>query len=521
MIVSNKYLNHKPLQYGKKFYFSEFLAERIIQIIAILSIGFIIAIFYYVFQEATYAFVDPEKNSQQVVDNKENQLENSELQDTNSTTDETSQEKDKPESYSPDPVETKPSKSITKSENTSDLKPETYKPESYSPDPVETKLTKSKTKSESTSDLKPEINKPESYTPDADVSENKSKTSDKSKLKSVETSELKPETYSPETENSKSDKKNKAHILEKKNQENEPIITDNINIEEEDTNSNSTSVIPEQISQNPDSDSPEQKVTIKKLFTSNDYIDDKPQYVWQPISNIPKYSLIPLFVGALKVTLIGLLIAAPIAILAAIFTVAFAPRWMREIIKPAIEILAGFPSVVIGFFCLLTLATVLQDIFDTTFRLNSFVGGIGMALAVIPIIFTVTEDALSAVPKFMKEASLALGASRWQTAIRVTLPAAAPGVFAAIILGFGRAFGETMIALMATGNAALVSGDIFESVRTMAATIGAEMAEVEFHSIHYGVLFLIGAILFVITFSLNAIAEFYVRKRLMKKFQGL
>jgi phosphate transport system permease protein len=188
--------------------------------------------------------------------------------------------------------------------------------------------------------------------------------------------------------------------------------------------------------------------------------------------------------------------------------------------KPSIEILAGFPSVVIGFFCLMTLATVVQSITGAPFRLNSLVGGIGMSIAVIPIIYTVTEDALSAVPKYMKEASIALGASRWQTAYRVLLPAATPGVFAAIILGFGRAFGETMIALMATGNAALVSTDILESVRTMAATIGAEMAEVEFHSVHYGVLFLIGAVLFVITFTLNAVAEFYVRKRLLKRFQG-
>jgi phosphate transport system permease protein len=120
----------------------------------------------------------------------------------------------------------------------------------------------------------------------------------------------------------------------------------------------------------------------------------------------------------------------------------------------------------------------------------------------------------------MKEASLALGASKWQTAWRVILPSALPGVFAALILGFGRAFGETMIALMATGNAALNSANIFESVRTLAATIGSEMAEVEFRGVHYGVLFLIGAVLFIITFALNAFAEFYIRKKLMKKIQG-
>ncbi|MBM2813734.1 MAG: phosphate transporter permease subunit PstC [Ignavibacteria bacterium] len=265
----------------------------------------------------------------------------------------------------------------------------------------------------------------------------------------------------------------------------------------------------------------EEPVTMKQIFTANDYIDNKPAYIWQPIGTVPKFSFIPLFIGALKVTLIGLLLAAPIGILAAIFSVAFAPKWMKETIKPAIELLAGFPSVVIGFFCLITLATIIQEFFHTTFRLNAFVGGIGMALAVIPIIFTMTEDALTAVPKHMKEASFALGASRWQTAWRVLLPAAIPGVFAAVILGFGRAFGETMIALMATGNAALVSANIFESVRTMSATIGSEMAEVEFRSIHYGVLFLIGSILFIITFSLNAIAEFYIRKKLIKRIQGL
>ncbi|MDQ1266305.1 MAG: Phosphate transport system permease protein [Bacteroidota bacterium] len=265
----------------------------------------------------------------------------------------------------------------------------------------------------------------------------------------------------------------------------------------------------------------EKQIAVGSLVMPNDVIDGKPEYIWQPISNVPKYSFIPLIIGSIKVTAIGILVAAPISILAAIFTIAFAPRWMREIIKPAIEILAGFPSVVIGFFCLITLATFIQDVFHTTYRLNSFIGGLGMALAVIPIIYTVTEDALSAVPRYMKEASLAIGASRWQTSWRVILPAATPGVFAAIILGFGRAFGETMIALMATGNAALVNINIFESVRTMSATIGAEMAEVEIRSQHYGILFLIGAVLFVVSFSLNAIAEFYVRKRLMKKFQGI
>ena len=241
---------------------------------------------------------------------------------------------------------------------------------------------------------------------------------------------------------------------------------------------------------------------------------------WYPVSENPRYGLIPLFIGTLKVTLIAMLFAAPIAILAALFSSSFAPPWLREWIKPAIELLAGFPSVVIGFFALMVMATFLQNMFGYETRLNSFVGGIAMALAAIPIIFTITEDALTAIPDTYKEASLALGASKWQTAVFVILPAATPGIFAAVLLGVGRVFGETMIALMATGNAALSGLNPFESVRTLAATIGAEMAEVVFGDMHYGVLFLIGSMLFIFNFSINAIAEFYVKGKLVKKIQG-
>lgn len=241
---------------------------------------------------------------------------------------------------------------------------------------------------------------------------------------------------------------------------------------------------------------------------------------WQPVSARPKFGLLPLIVGSFKVTFIAIAIGAPLAILAALYTVAFAPRRMKEIIKPSIEMLSGFPSVVIGFFSLVAMASVLQDFFGYQYRLNAFVGGLALSLAVIPMVYTVAEDSLSAIPKFMTEASLAIGATRWQTALFVVLPAATPGVFAAILLGIGRAFGETMIVLMATGNASLMSADIFEPVRTMSATIGAEMAEVVFGDTHYNVLFLIGSILFIFTFALNAVAEFYVRARLIKRFRG-
>jgi phosphate transport system permease protein len=241
---------------------------------------------------------------------------------------------------------------------------------------------------------------------------------------------------------------------------------------------------------------------------------------WMPVSDNPRYGLWPLFLGTLKVTIIALLFAAPISILAAIYTSMFAKPRIREIIKPVIELLAGFPSVVIGFFALMVLATIFQTVFGYASRLNSFVGGIAMGLAAIPIIYTLTEDALTAVPKTFTEASLGLGASRRQTAFYVVLPAAVPGIFAAVVLGIGRIFGETMIALMATGNAAMISMNPFDSVRTLSATIGAEMAEVVFGDTHYNVLFLIGSLLFIFTFALNALAEFYFKNMIIRRYQS-
>ncbi len=241
---------------------------------------------------------------------------------------------------------------------------------------------------------------------------------------------------------------------------------------------------------------------------------------WVPVSENPRFGLLSLLIGTLKVTIISMLIAGPIAILAALYTSCFASKRTKEIIKPIIEMLAAFPSVVIGFFALMVMATFFQDILGYDSRLNAFVGGVAMALAAIPIIYTISEDALSSIPKTYTEASLALGANKWQTAFYVVLPAATPGIFAALLLGVGRVFGETMIALMATGNAALMSANPFESVRTFAATIGAEMAETVFGETHYSVLFFIGSLLFIFSFGLNALAEFYVKGKLIKKFQG-
>ncbi len=243
------------------------------------------------------------------------------------------------------------------------------------------------------------------------------------------------------------------------------------------------------------------------------------QFTWQPISEVPKYSILPLFAGTLKVTIIAVLIAIPLAVAAALYTAEFAPSWAREVIKPCIEILAGIPSGVIGFFCLMVIAGWLQSAFGFTYRLNALTAGIGLSLAVIPIVYTVAEDAFSSVPQSFREGSLAMGASSWQTAARVVLPAAMPGVLAACVLGFGRAIGETMIVLMASGNAAVLSWSPVDSVRTFSATIAAELGEVVQGSPHYHVLFFLGAFLFVLTFALNLLGRWWVG-RLQKKLQG-
>lgn len=242
-------------------------------------------------------------------------------------------------------------------------------------------------------------------------------------------------------------------------------------------------------------------------------------YTWQPVSNIPKYNVFPLILGTLKITVIALLLGTPLALAAALYTAEFAPPRLREWIKPAIEMLAGIPSVVVGFFALIVLASWLQSTFGFEFRLNALTAGIGLTLAVIPIIYTVSEDTLTAVPRLYREASLALGASKVQTAVRVVLPAAIPGISASIILGFGRAIGETMIVLMVSGNAAVLSLDPAMPARTLSATIAAELGEVVVGGEHYRMLFFIGALLFVITSLLNWIGDRY-KRRLREKLFG-
>lgn len=243
------------------------------------------------------------------------------------------------------------------------------------------------------------------------------------------------------------------------------------------------------------------------------------RYVWQPTSEIPKVSFWPIILGTLKATVVGLLFACPIGVAAALFSSEFAPPRLREFIKPIIELLAGIPSVVMGFFALIVLATWLQETFGFTYRLNAINAGVALGFALVPIVYTISEDGLSAVPRAFREASYALGASRFQTAWKVVLPAAAPAVFASFVLAFGRAIGETMILLMAGGNAAITSLSLLDPLRTLSATIAAEMGEVVVGSAHYSALFFMGTLLFVITFVSNSLGQWVIH-RMQRRMQG-
>ena len=243
------------------------------------------------------------------------------------------------------------------------------------------------------------------------------------------------------------------------------------------------------------------------------------RFIWQPVGEIPKFSFIPLILGTLKATFVGLLFACPLGVAAALFSSEFAPPRLREWIKPVIELLAGIPSVVLGFFALIVLATWLQDTFGLTYRLNAYNAGLALGVALLPVVFTISEDGMSSVPRYYREGSLALGASRFQTAWKVVLPAALPAVFASFVLAFGRAIGETMILLMAGGNAAITSFALGDPLRTLSATIAAELGEVVFGDPHYSALFFMGTLLFVMTFISNSIGQ-WVIGRMQRRMQG-
>lgn len=238
---------------------------------------------------------------------------------------------------------------------------------------------------------------------------------------------------------------------------------------------------------------------------------------WYPIEGY--FGLLPLVGGSLLVTAGAALIAIPFGLGTAIYIAEIAPRWARELLKPLIELLGGLPSVMLGFLGILVLTSFVRTTLDLPTGLTAFTGALLLGGIAIPTIVSVAEDALDAVPRSYREAGLALGATNWQTIWRVTLPAARSGVLTAVMLGLGRAIGETMAVMMVTGNAPVVPtgpGALFHPARTMTATIAAEMGEVANGSVHYHVLFFIGIVLFLISLAVNLTASslvFRVRKR--------
>ena len=254
------------------------------------------------------------------------------------------------------------------------------------------------------------------------------------------------------------------------------------------------------------------------FFFEADGVDFFTGDVWNPSSpNEPRYGISPMILGTFLVTLGAIVIAVPIGIGCAIYLSEIAHPKIRETLKPIIEILAGIPSVVFGFFALIILSTWIDDFFNATTKLNALTGSIMLAVMMLPIIISLSEDAIRSVPREMKEASLALGLSKWDTIKGVVIPAALSGITAGVILGVARAIGETMTVLMATGNAPVISFDMLTSMRTMTATIAIEMGEVPYGSTHYHALFAIGIILFIITLFVNFIAS-SIRKRFKGRY---
>lgn len=233
---------------------------------------------------------------------------------------------------------------------------------------------------------------------------------------------------------------------------------------------------------------------------------------WYPTYDPPEYGIWPLIVGSLAVTLFACLIAVPLGVLSAIYISEIAPGAIKEYLKSIIELLAGLPSVVLGFFGMVIVAPWLQETFDLPTGLNIINASVMLAIMAIPTISSISEDAIYAVPREFKEASYALGATKYETIIKVIVPAALSGISTAVILGMARAIGETMVVLMVAGGAAAIPQSIFDSVRPMPASIAAEMGEAPFGSGHYHALFATGIVLFFVTLAFNLIADYISNK---------
>jgi len=235
---------------------------------------------------------------------------------------------------------------------------------------------------------------------------------------------------------------------------------------------------------------------------------------WNPAAyGEPTYSLINLIYGTFMVTVGALLFAVPIGVAAAAYLAEIASPWEREFFKPVVEVLAGIPSVVLGFFGLVVLAPIIARTFDLNSGLNALNGALLVGIMALPTIITLAEDAITAVPKEYRHASLALGGTRWQTIWKITIPAAFSGITASAMLGMGRAIGETMTVLMVTGNMIARPTSFLDSVRTLSANIAIDIGDVVFHSIHFHALFVVGLVLFMITFAVNLLADILIHRK--------
>lgn len=233
---------------------------------------------------------------------------------------------------------------------------------------------------------------------------------------------------------------------------------------------------------------------------------------WYPISDPARLGILPLILGSLIVTAGAVLIAVPLGIAAAFYIAEIAPPKLRNVLKSCVEILAAIPSVVLGFLGITILVPFLKRFLDLPTGLSALAGSIMLAFMAMPTIISISEDAINAVPREYKEGAIALGATHWQTLHRVIIHGALPGIIAATMLGIGRVFGETMAVMMVTGNAAVIPESLFQPVRTMTATIAAEMGEAARGSSHYFALFAIGIVLFIISFAINLTADLFLNR---------
>jgi len=233
---------------------------------------------------------------------------------------------------------------------------------------------------------------------------------------------------------------------------------------------------------------------------------------WLPISDPPQFGVVPLLLGSVYVTFWAVVICVPLGVGSAMFIAEVAPKAIKNVLKSFVEILAAIPSVVLGFLGIIWLGPVLRDTFHLSTGMCGLTGSLLLAFMALPTIISISEDALTGVPRSYREAAYGLGATHWQTLWRVILPSASSGIVAAVMLGIGRVVGETMVVLMVTGNAPVVPTSILQPLRTLTATIAGEMGETVGGSEHYYALFAVGLVLFVITFAVNFIADLFLRR---------